>query len=139
MKHLPRLLVLLLWSALAAACAAPGPAPNASADAAEAGAQPARTPPMSTPYPPRKAGGGVQVDYTCKTSADCAVKNVGNCCGKQPACVNRNSPVDPAAVRAQCQASGMMSVCGFQEISACQCVSGRCEPEASAGGAPPVR
>ncbi|HZF96822.1 MAG TPA: hypothetical protein VEY92_01015 [Pseudoxanthomonas sp.] len=94
---------------------------------------------MSTPYPPRKVERGVEVDYTCKTRADCAVKNVGNCCGAQPACVNKNSPVDPAAVQAQCQANGMVGVCGFREISACQCVSGRCQSEASASGDAPVR
>ena len=56
--------------------------------------------------PPREAG-AVTVDYACKTSADCAVKNVGNCCGAMPACVNKNSPTDPQGVRAQCAASGM--------------------------------
>ncbi|MDR2870984.1 MAG: hypothetical protein LBV45_00285 [Xanthomonadaceae bacterium] len=63
---------------------------------------------------------------TCQTDADCTVKNVGNCCGYYPACVNQNSPANPEAVTAQCQARGMMGVCGFPEITGCQCVSGQC-------------
>ena len=73
-----------------------------------------------------------EVDYSCKTDADCEVKNVGNCCGYAPACVNVNSPTDPQGVQAECARSGRMSVCGFREISACQCVKGQCEP--AAGG-----
>lgn len=76
-------------------------------------------PPASAPTPPT-------VVTACKVDADCTVKNVGNCCGAYPACVNVNSPTDPKAVMAQCQSSGMMSVCGSREISACQCVSGQC-------------
>ncbi|HEY0333827.1 MAG TPA: hypothetical protein VGC74_08985 [Stenotrophomonas sp.] len=68
----------------------------------------------------------VALDATCRTDADCTVKNVGNCCGAFPACVNVASPTNPAAVQAQCRASGRMSVCGFREISACQCVQGQC-------------
>lgn len=67
-----------------------------------------------------------QIDTRCRSNADCAVKNVGNCCGAMPACVNRDSPTDPQAVQAQCQAKGMMGVCGFREISACQCDNGQC-------------
>lgn len=67
-----------------------------------------------------------QVDTRCRTDADCTVKNVGNCCGAYPACVNTASPTDPEGVMAQCQASGRMSVCGFREITGCQCVSGQC-------------
>jgi hypothetical protein len=37
-------------------------------------------------------------------------------------------------VQAACAAKGMMSVCGFAEISACQCDNGQCAP---AGGAAP--
>lgn len=63
---------------------------------------------------------------TCQTDADCAVKNVGNCCGYYPACVNKDSPVDPEGVIAACQASGRMSVCGFPQIQSCQCVDSQC-------------
>jgi hypothetical protein len=80
-------------------------------------------------------GQPVQVDTGCKTDADCTVKDVGNCCGYYPACVNVDSPTDPEGVRAQCQKSGMMSVCGFKEISGCRCVEGSCKAEDSAGPA----
>jgi hypothetical protein len=87
---------------------------------------------MSSPTPPRVAKQAVTLVSSCKTSADCAVKNVGNCCGAMPACVNKDSPTDPAAVQAQCNAKGMMGICGFQEISACQCQNGQCTPAAGA-------
>ena len=137
MKRISILLPAALLSMLLTACAAPSAiADGATATSGDvAGPQAPRTaPPMSKPLPPREApqsAGGV--DYGCTASADCAVKDVGNCCGAQPACVHKNSPTDPAAVQAQCQASGMMGVCGFQEISACQCVSGRCAADPSAG------
>ncbi len=62
-----------------------------------------------------------------------------------PACVNKDSPTDPAAVKAQCQARGMAGVCGFREITACQCDNGQCvaagpaNPEPSSDPAEPVR
>lgn len=64
---------------------------------------------------------------SCKTNSDCAVKDVGNCCGTYPMCVGKDAKTDPAAVRAQCAKDGMASVCGFQEVSGCQCVKGQCE------------
>jgi hypothetical protein len=66
-------------------------------------------------------------DRGCKTDADCAVKDVGNCCGYFPLCVHRNAKTDPAAVRAQCEKDGMASICGFQDVQGCRCVQGRCE------------
>lgn|SRR5690554_5927522 len=71
--------------------------------------------------------GAAVVDRSCRVAADCAVKNVGNCCGYQPACVNRDAAVDPDAVRAACERAGMASVCGWQDIQACDCVQARCE------------
>jgi hypothetical protein len=120
-----RILSTFLFLALACAlgaCAAPSPA---TGDVASA-------PPKSTPLPPRVVPKAATVDSSCKTSADCAVKDVGNCCGAMPACVNKDSPTDPAAVQAQCQAKGMMGVCGFREISACQCDNGQCVEAPSA-------
>jgi hypothetical protein len=119
----PALLSCLLLFALSG-CAAP-----ASSDGVAADPPPAST---SAPKPtggnlPAREAGAVTVDYACRTSADCAVKNVGNCCGAMPAYVNKDSPTDPQGVQAQCAASGRMSVCGFAEVTACQCVSGRCE------------
>ncbi|MBB4126916.1 hypothetical protein GGR77_002206 [Xanthomonas translucens] len=75
---------------------------------------------------PAAPGLPVKVDTTCRSDADCAVKDVGNCCGAMPACVNRDSPTDPQGVMAQCQASGRMSVCGSRAVSGCQCVAGQC-------------
>ncbi len=126
-------LFLILAGSLLSACAAPSPASAEPAVTDTSAPAPApemrRAPPMSTPYPPRQAKPPVTLDYSCASSADCAVKNVGNCCGMQPACVNKDSPADPETVRAQCEASGIVGICGFRDISACQCVSGRCEPE----------
>jgi hypothetical protein len=68
----------------------------------------------------------VQPDRSCRSDADCAVKNVGNCCGDYPACVNKDSPVDPEAVKAQCAQQGTMSACGFAGIGGCRCVDGSC-------------
>lgn len=69
-----------------------------------------------------------EVDFSCRTDADCAIKNVGNCCGYYPACVNIDSPTFPEAVMAQCAAEDRMAVCGFPDIAGCQCVEGRCQP-----------
>jgi len=69
------------------------------------------------------------IDQSCKTSADCVVKDVGSCCGAMPACVNRNSRTDPAAVQAECARKGMSSVCGFNDITACTCANGQCVSE----------
>lgn len=66
------------------------------------------------------------VDYACRTDADCAVKDVGNCCGYYPACVNRASPTFPDRVKAECVKKGAVGVCGFPEIKGCACVEGRC-------------
>ncbi|MDG2526345.1 hypothetical protein P6166_13370 [Stenotrophomonas sp. HITSZ_GD] len=88
--------------------------------------------PADKPAPrPSSAAAAAPVNLSCRTDADCTVKNVGNCCGAAPACVNVDSPTDPAAVMAQCQASGRMSVCGSPAITGCQCVQGQCSAAAS--------
>ncbi|TWT21267.1 hypothetical protein FQY83_07880 [Luteimonas marina] len=113
------LLPSTLLALLLAACAAP------VSDAAPA--------PGPTPAP-QVSGvariGADSPDFSCKVAGDCAVKNVGNCCGYFPACVNKDSPVDPDAVRAECARTGMSSVCGWRDIQACDCVQGRCQPAA---------
>ncbi len=107
---------------------------------------PLQAPPMSGPLPPEQApesasrdaprqvpaGTQVKIDTSCARDADCAVKDVGNCCGYYPACVNVGSPTDPAAVKAQCASEGTMSICGFPSISGCQCVAGQCQAETAA-------
>src|SRR5690606_16936678 len=114
--------------------------------AACAAAQPetaVQAPPVSDPptatqmpaQPPRPAVAGVpDLDRSCRVDSDCAVKNVGNCCGYFPACLNTAAQPDPAAVQAACAESGMAGVCGFKEIEACACVASTCEPAPSAGG-----
>ncbi|WP_425563110.1 hypothetical protein [Luteimonas vadosa] len=87
---------------------------------------------MSDPMPAVEVPSPVAIDYSCRTDSDCTVKNVGNCCGMMPACVNKGSPTDPAAVQAECNKQGVASVCGFREISACSCVSNRCQDQSSA-------
>ena len=129
LRLLPAMLSCLFLFALSG-CAAP-----ASSDGVATDPPPAPTPvpkPTGGNLPPREAG-AVTVDYSCRTSADCAVKNVGNCCGAMPACVNKDSPTDPAAVQAECNAKGLMSTCGFKEISACQCDAGQCAPTEGSG------
>lgn len=70
---------------------------------------------------------GDAVDFQCKVDSDCAVKDVGNCCGYFPACTNRDSATFPDRVRASCQKTGTAGVCGFADIQACRCVQHRCE------------
>lgn len=89
-------------------------APEASTDAA-----------VDTASPP-------EPDRRCTVDADCAVKNVGNCCGYFPACVNAQAETFPEQVKAACEAQGLSSICGFQDITACACIEGRCE--AAPGG-----
>lgn len=134
--------LLLLSTLMLVACAAPTATEPATGNLAgstppppPAPPAPPHVPPMSSPTPPQRVQDAVVVVTTCKNNADCAVKNVGNCCGAMPACVNKDSPTDPAAVQAQCNAKGMVGVCGFQEVTACQCRSGQC---VSAGPANPT-
>ena len=139
----------MLTAALLAGCAASPPevpAPDATTKteapsaAAVAPAAPAAQPPApvaSEPAPAAKSEDRVAdrapdfdpntPNRKCKVDADCAVKDVGNCCGRFPMCVNKDAKTDPAAVQAQCAKDGMASICGFEEVSACQCVQGQCQ------------
>lgn len=74
------------------------------------------------------------LDDSCSAAIDCEVKNVGNCCGMMPACVNRAFKPDPAQVQAQCAKEGRAGICGFQELSGCQCVESRCVGVPAVGG-----
>jgi hypothetical protein len=112
-------------------------APSAASTPAVAPAAPQPrikpAPPMSDPLPaervpdtepaPRAAP---QLDTSGRRDADCTVKNVGNCCGMQPRCVNVNAAVDPQAVQAECARRGMASVCGFKPVESCECKQGQC-------------
>jgi hypothetical protein len=67
------------------------------------------------------------VTTNCEQDRDCAIKNVGNCCGEYPACVNSSSDPDPAAVMAACVKEGRMSTCGYPMIASCICKNKQCE------------
>jgi hypothetical protein len=144
--RIPFLSCLLLSLALLTGCAAQPPEtqtpPSTQAPSAQAQPSPPTAPvatptPTSTPVdthertPVERIGAApaspTAPDRSCKTDSDCAVKDVGNCCGYFPMCVHKNAKTDPAAVQAQCAKSGMGSICGFQEVKGCQCVQGRCE------------
>lgn len=118
------LIPLLMAVVLAlAACAAPPPPSPAPV-------------PAPAPAPAPGVPGVPDLDASCRVDSDCAVRNVGNCCGYFPACLNKDAKPDPAAVQAGCAASGMTSVCGFREIQACACVANACQPAASDGALP---
>lgn len=118
------------------------PAPTLPAPATAAPVAPTPVAPVASPAPvpsvpaaksddrlaaPAPAFDAQAPNRGCKTDADCAVKDVGNCCGRFPMCVNKNAKTDPAAVQAQCAKSGMASICGFEEVAGCQCVEGQCQ------------
>jgi len=158
-RSIARLLAAMAIACLLAACAgqtgdaAGTPEAGAEPVAADAGAgrdattgdAPPAAPPgppadlvpprMSDPLPPEVLPEPAALDRSCRSDADCTVKNVGNCCGYYPSCVNVNSPTDPAGVQAECAARGMSSVCGFPEVSGCRCVSGQCR-DVTGGAAP---
>ena len=127
MRRLPLVLITLSLLVLAACAAAPAGGSGQSA-------QSPAPPPASLPAMPAK----VKIDSTCRSDADCTVKNVGNCCGEFPACVNIDSPTDPAGVQAECARTGRMSVCGFRQIQGCQCVQGQCQDRGGTQSATPV-
>ncbi|TXH66264.1 MAG: hypothetical protein E6Q88_12310 [Lysobacteraceae bacterium] len=131
---------------LATGCAAqsPGTPADAAAPRPDAALTPAASLPATPAAPitkdaaiaPPSAATGIETesafdpanpDRSCKTDADCAVKDVGNCCGAYPMCVNKNASTDPAAVQAQCAKDGMASICGFREVRGCSCVEGACQ------------
>ena len=133
------LCALVIASALTA-CAAPAPqaAQQASATANEQAPAPTGAPAQSRPdlrslhprtggpLPPQVSSSPVKIDRSCASDADCTIKDVGNCCGAAPACVNVDSATDPKGVQAECARKGMASICGFRPIDHCQCVQGEC-------------
>ena len=89
----------------------------------------ADTPSAASSQPPAPASAASDpsvVSRACKVDADCAVKNVGNCCGAHPQCVNIDAPVDPQAVKARCAAEHRAGMCNVQAISGCSCEAGQC-------------
>lgn len=119
---------------------ATGPAASQAVAPAPAAASPAPAQDSQGPVEPRTDAAQRQVPFqstagpdafnpsrSCQSDSDCAVKDVGNCCGYFPMCVNKDARTDPAAVRAQCAKDGMSSICGFREVSGCQCVDNQCQ------------
>lgn len=145
MRGLLKLLLSISLLVVTAGCA-PRPAATSgdspSPTTVAKPAPPAATAPVQAPIPNNPLDRPVQprpisndptaVNRSCKTDADCTVKDLGNCCGYYPACVNVDAKTDPKAVQAQCAKTGMASVCGFPEISGCQCVKGQCAADTQA-------
>lgn len=75
----------------------------------------------------------LEIDRSCENDSDCAIKDVHNCCGYYPECVNVKATVDPERVKKSCADQGIASICGFPSISACQCTEHTCSPVAGAG------
>jgi hypothetical protein len=123
MKAIVCLMLLLL-----AACA-PAPAALVSSDAplvAASRPDPSTALAPSSATPPPVASDPDAVSRACKVDADCAVKDVGSCCGRHPSCVNKDAATDPVAVRAQCQNEHRAGVCSMEAIGGCSCVQGQC-------------
>lgn len=63
----------------------------------------------------------------CETDADCVIKDMRNCCGYNPKCVNKDYPEpDPEEVARECAKSNMTSICGFPAIESCKCENNTC-------------
>lgn len=120
LKPIRTLMLLALVTSMGACAAPPQPAP---ADQQEAANPPSQTAPA--PFASELAAHAA-LRTTCERDSDCAVKDVGNCCGSYPACVNADSPVDPAAVARECADKGLAGICGFPVIEACVCSAGQC-------------
>jgi len=66
------------------------------------------------------------IDYSCLEDSDCVIKDVHNCCGYYPKCVNKNAKTNPSLVRKLCSVQKEFSSCGFAFIERCACVNNRC-------------
>ena len=64
--------------------------------------------------------------YFCSIDSDCVVKDVHNCCGYYPRCVNKDYVPDIEAVKRECQNKGGASVCGYPDITHCRCIENIC-------------
>lgn len=92
-----------------------------------------------SPKPQRVTDIGGDPSLSCKTDADCAIKDVGSCCGYNPRCVNKDSQTFPEQVQAKCAKDGRVGICGFPSISGCECVAGKCAGVPGADGDEVVR
>lgn len=119
---------MLLAFACLSACARHADAPaTASMEPA-----PAATPIVApTPATPTDA-----ISVACQSDSDCAVKDVGSCCGYYPRCVNKDSTTHPELVQAQCAKEGRAGVCGFPEVRGCRCENRECVNDTGGGVSP---
>ncbi len=69
----------------------------------------------------------IMIGYACNTDSDCVVKDVHNCCGYYPRCVNKDYIPDIGAVQSKCAEKGYASVCGWPEITSCSCIQNTCK------------
>jgi hypothetical protein len=125
-KEFKMRMLLLSLSLVLTACAAPQNASDIklAEPSLSTPAETSSTKPDSNKTVETKIG---VVDYSCKQDSDCAIKDVGSCCGASPACVNKDSNTFPEQVQAKCKADGMSSICGFPSISSCSCKNNKCE------------
>ena len=65
--------------------------------------------------------------YYCEKDSDCVVKDVHNCCGYYPRCVNMAHKPDIEAVERECREKGLMGICGFPDITHCKCINNTCK------------
>ena len=66
------------------------------------------------------------INYSCSQASDCTIKDVGNCCGAFPKCVNKDAMVNRDLVRDACKKEKRMGVCGFPSLVSCKCVEKKC-------------
>ncbi len=64
--------------------------------------------------------------YFCITDSDCEVKDVRNCCGYFPRCVNKDYTPDHEAVRQACKEGRGNVECGWTDITYCACRENIC-------------
>jgi hypothetical protein len=75
----------------------------------------------ATAGPAADGGAAAGPDYSCNEDEDCVIKDVHNCCGAYPRCVNQSSATPPPVCPA-----GVSSVCGWPDIDSCTCKENRC-------------
>ena len=67
------------------------------------------------------------IDYSCTSDVECTIKDIRNCCGYYPKCVNINSIPNQKLVIDLCEISESMPICGFQTINHCVCINNICQ------------
>jgi hypothetical protein len=110
----------------AASAAAPSTSPPPQGSSAQAASASPAAAAGAMPVTPAASALIGALDLSCKTAADCSIKDVGSCCGYQPRCVNKNAPTYPEQVKAKCAQEGRVSHCGMPTVTGCECLSGKC-------------